>query len=245
MPAYSDTNPKGWLNSLDARTKMAVAASVSIGVICLSKPLPLAIIGAVGFLFLLTTGRFKLIALAYLFIALMMGTAVGFAIPILSLLKESDASLSDFLVPFLRVMASMSVVLAMALSSRIQGILSGLKALKLPLFIYLPASATLRFIPLFIEDVRQIRESLKIRGFHMHPGTLFCHPILTLRLLFAPLVIRALRSADDLGMAAELKGIGTSTRCTHHNASQLNGRDTITLLFWGGILAATLGMEFL
>ncbi|WP_300675087.1 energy-coupling factor transporter transmembrane protein EcfT [Desulfoluna sp.] len=244
MQAYSGTNNTGFIHRLDARTKMAVAAGVSIVVVCLKEPLPLALIGIMGFFFLLSTGRFRLMALAYLFIGLMLITAAGCAIPIIKLLKGSDASYADFLVPFLRIIATMNVVLAMALSNRIQGMLSALKSLRLPLFIYLPTSATIRFIPVFMEDVRQIRESLKIRGFHIGVKSLFLHPILTLRLMFAPLVIRALRSADDLGMAAELKGIGLTTSSTHHNPTRLGFRDAFTLLFWVLLLGLSLGIEF-
>ena len=68
-----------------------------------------------------------------------------------------------------------------------------------------------RFIPEFINDVKLIRESLKIKGFSPGIGFVTCHPLLVVRLLVVPLTIRALRSADTLAVAAELKGMDAGT----------------------------------
>jgi energy-coupling factor transport system permease protein len=92
--------------------------------------------------------------------------------------------------------------------------MTSLKTLGLPFVIYLPASVMIRFIPEFINDVKLIRESMRIKGFN--PGIQFVtlHPFLVVRLLVVPLTIRALRSADTLSVAAELKGMDANTRMT-------------------------------
>ena len=84
--------------------------------------------------------------------------------------------------------------------------------MRLPFCLFLPAAVMLRFIPTFTNDIRQVWETLKIRGWPMGVGMLTRHPILSSRLLLAPILFRALKSAETLGTASELKGLGTAER---------------------------------
>ncbi|MEA1868535.1 MAG: hypothetical protein U9N19_10635 [Thermodesulfobacteriota bacterium] len=49
---------------------------------------------------------------------------------------------------------------------------TALKSLRLPLFLYLPAVVMIRFIPSFINDIKQVTEVLKIRGYKINPASL-------------------------------------------------------------------------
>jgi energy-coupling factor transport system permease protein len=150
-----------------------------------------------------------------------------------------------FFNPFLRVLVLVNTILVLAVSSRIQDIMNSLKILGLPFVIYLPASVMIRFIPEFINDVKLIRESMRIKGFN--PGILFVtlHPFLVVRLLVVPLTIRALRSADNLAVAAELKGMDANTRMTQTPTPGLKAWDIIAtacvlVLTFGSIAAEKL-----
>ena len=50
--------------------------------------------------------------------------------------------------------------------------------------------------------------SLRIRGWRMTPWNAFRHPVLLIRLVFTPLLFRSLKTSEELGIAAELKGLG-------------------------------------
>ena len=119
----------------------------------------------------------------------------------------------------------MNTILPMAFTGRLQNILNGLQQLKLPFIIYLPAAVIIRFIPTFAGDVKQIWESLKIRGFKINP-------IRTTRLLFTPLLFRALKTSDELGIAAELKGLhaGSNSGSMHRRRFGKHDIAAITLV---------------
>ncbi len=203
------------IQTLDVRTRMLVCAVASAAVIFINDWYPLAMLAAASFIYAAAHNRFRVLAVSYAVISVMALSALGCVYVMLVFMPEMGAmGLDPFLNPFLRVVILIHVVLALAVSSRVKELLTVLKSLRLPLFIYLPATVMIRFIPSFIHDVRLIRESLKIKGYAVNPLSLTLRPALTLRLLFAPIVVRALRSSDELAVAAELKGIGYSDRMT-------------------------------
>ena len=87
-------------------------------------------------------------------------------------------------------------------------LLTALKSLRLPFCLYLPAAVMIRFIPTFLHDAKQVSETLRIRGWRMTPWNAFRHPVLLIRLVFTPLLFRSLKTSEELGIAAELKGLG-------------------------------------
>ncbi|MGN0901848.1 MAG: energy-coupling factor transporter transmembrane component T family protein, partial [Succinivibrio sp.] len=106
----------------------------------------------------------------------------------------------------------MNAVLPLTLTIRVQHLLTTLSNMHLPFIIYLPGAVMIRFVPSFIKDIKQIFESMKIRGFEFTVKNIFFHPILLIRMSFSPLVFMALRSSEDLGIACELKGIGNHSQ---------------------------------
>ena len=136
---------------------------------------------------------------------LAMGCAFGMSLLIPSMPAFSAVSL---VVPFLRMATMLNVILPLAFSCRVQSLLTALKSLRLPFCLYLPAAVMIRFIPTFLHDVKQVSETLRIRGWRMTPWNAFRHPVLLIRLVFTPLLFRSLKTSEELGIAAELKGLG-------------------------------------
>ena len=116
------------------------------------------------------------------------------------------------LIPFLRGLSMMNVVMVLALTTRVEDLLLTLERMKLPFVIFLPTAVMLRFIPTFANDIKQVWETLRIKGWPLGPAMLTLHPILSARLILAPILFRALKSSETLGVAAELKGMGARQR---------------------------------
>jgi len=214
------------IQRLDVRTKMAICALSSIVALFLEGIYPLSILAVASMVYALLHKRFVVVFVSYGAI-LVMGLMAAFCVKIMTLVmpEMGKMEIQFFFSPFLRVMILVNVILALALSSRVQSILTALKTLRLPLVIYLPAAVMIRFIPSFIVDIKQISESLKIRGYHINPLTITFHPLLTMRLLFVPIVVRALRSSDELAIAAELKGLGYSEKISYYKTTALSLAD--------------------
>ena len=203
------TMGNGLAYRLDARAKMSISLTASLGVIILHSPQSLGLLLAASLAYGLSLNRPKPLLLCHAFLAVMWSVAFGF-MHLMQALNPNPVptELSRLLVPFLRSAVMVNVILVMALSTRIQTVLTTLKALRLHRCIAIPAAVMIRFIPSFLSDVRQVSEALKTRGYPITPRFVLSHPLLATRLLIVPLVFRALRASDELGIAAELKGLG-------------------------------------
>ena len=227
------------IGRLDARTKMAIGIMASMAALWLSHPAALGLLALGSLVYALLLRRWKLLALVYAMVVCMWGVAVGMLAAMKWLWPEMAALGSDLLVgPFLRCAVVVNVTLALALSTSIQAMLSVLKTLRLPFCIYVPLAVMIRFIPTFIEDVRQIGECLRTRGHRFTPVSMVLRPRLTLRLLFVPLLYRSLRSADELGVAAELKGLGGASKLTPMRSGHFGRGDGLAALTALIVLAA-------
>lgn len=210
---FAKTNDDHWLRRLDARTKLLVTVVTAVLAVATSGVVAQGVlfVGTLGYVLLLK--RPGLLAFLYGAMALMMAVAAG-----CSVLIEAWApglgglSVKSLVIPFLRGLSMMNVVMVLAMTTRVEDLLSTLERLRLPFCLFLPAAVMLRFIPTFTNDIRQVWETLKIRGWPIGIGMLTRHPILSVRLLLAPILFRALKSAETLGIASELKGLGTGAQ---------------------------------
>lgn len=215
-----------FVHRLDVRTKMAVSLLASAAVVFLTNPSALALLAAGSSVYALSLRRVRLLLVVYAAVGIMWILAMGMMTGLHALLPQAPAAdLSRLPVPFLRTWVMINAALGLALSSRIQTILGALKTLRLPFCIYVPLALMVRFLPTFVEDVRQIAECIRTRGYPVSPLFPLRHPVLATRLLLMPLLFRSLRSSDELGMAAELKGLGEARRLTPAGAHRFGRED--------------------
>jgi len=222
---------KSHVHRLDVRTKIIISLVASVAVIFIKSPLAMGFLALASALYVLELGRYGVVIICYAAIALMWLVALGFMALIHRMAPVIPASgIGAMTVPFLRTVIMINTVLALALSSRIQTVLTALKSFRLPIWIYIPAAVMIRFIPTFIRDVQQIHESMRIRGYNLHPGFILRHPVLAVRLLVAPILFRALRSSDDLGIAAELKGVSHRNGMVSYKSQAFSRGDTVAVI---------------
>lgn len=64
------------------------------------------------------------------------------------------------------------------------------------------------------------------------------HPFQTTRLLFTPLLIRALKTGDELGIAAELKGLNANTSAIKKDPPSFTKKDYAAVSLTAAVLVA-------
>ena len=198
-----------WMGKLDIRVKVLTLFFLSLSLIFLKNPVGLAFLGVLSTICLFSLGKYRLMAVIYLLLIITWLFSQGFTwvlMQFIPTMKEQTAI--QTMIPFLRMWPLLNMALTVSLSMEIGNALMALKKMRLPRIIYLPIMVALRFIPGFINDVKQLRDCLLIRGIALNFYTLLRRPNRTLRLLLVPMVIRALRLADELAIAAELKRVG-------------------------------------
>lgn len=246
---------------LDIRTRIMISLVVSTAAVFLSRTPPLVALGVVTFFYVLATRRYKVIAISYLLITLMslLSLAIVFFffhflewalqavgsehVRMATMFKKS--MIQSFHTPFLRMIPSLNVLLAISLNFQVQRFVSAMKSVRLPRIIFLPLTVFCRFIPEFILNIRQLRDAVMMRGFSVSFGSFFIHPLLTLRLTLIPLAVRTLRMADNLAMAAEMKRIGYARRPTLFKPLLFRRIDAVTLAVTVALVVAVVVWQLL
>jgi energy-coupling factor transport system permease protein len=221
------------VHRLDVRTKVGIGLLTTLAVMWINAPAALAILAVASLPYVLFLRKWKILLVVFAAVLLMWCGAVAMMAGLHAIWPASPPlDLKKLQAPFLRTVVMVHVTLPLALSSRIQDVVAVLKALRLPFCIYVPLAVMIRFLPTFIEDVRQVHECLRTRGHRLTPITAIARPMLTLRLLVVPLIFRSLRSSDELGIAAELKGMGSGERMTPLKVPRFKREDA-----WAAVLA--------
>ena len=90
-----------------------------------------------------------------------------------------------------------------------------LERLRLPFYVTFALTVALRFFPLMLREIRLIKENMYGRG-AIRWGW-FLHPYESGRSLFIPIVIRALKKADALALAATARGFGAPVQRSYRD----------------------------
>ncbi|MDR1039887.1 MAG: energy-coupling factor transporter transmembrane protein EcfT [Deltaproteobacteria bacterium] len=194
-------------------TRVVITLAGSVLSLVYGDPFPLGVLFVATALYLLCEVRLKAVAAVYLIAAAMAAVAmlcVELLIHAVPAMRAQSPILA--LLPFLRMGIAVNTVLPLAFHARLSDLVTTLRRARLPGLLKLPLLITVRFVPTFLGDVVQIREAVKLR-FRGRGGIRFwvARPLLWWRVFFMPLVVRLIRSADELALAAELKGLSPET----------------------------------
>ena len=193
-------------HALHTRTKLYICFIMSVVTLILSSPNALLPLLGGAIIYALCAVRPVTLLKIAVIIALMLTLSYGCAYLMSLVIPRMKLNFMSVGVPFMRIYITVFCILPLALSTSIQSVFAELKSIKMPLVLYLPTTVMLRFIPSFMADIRQIADAALLSGFRVSFKNTCRHPGKTFRYVFFPLIVRALRSADDLAIAAELKG---------------------------------------
>ncbi|MDR1657176.1 MAG: energy-coupling factor transporter transmembrane protein EcfT [Deltaproteobacteria bacterium] len=215
MPGLSDkfkNAATGRLN-LAPETRLALTLMASIFSLIFSDGISLGILAAASAVYLVLEVRPKATIIVYIAFTVM-ATVAMISLKLLGLFMAAmkGQPLYAALFPFIRMSITLNTILPLAFNARLSDLASTMGRLKIPGLIRLPLIITVRFIPTFFNDLTQLREAVAIR-FRRRGGFFFWlnNPVIAWRVFFMPLVVRLIRSADELAIAAELKGLSAST----------------------------------
>jgi len=127
---------------------------------------------------------------------------------------------------FARTSAMTTAGFLLALTTSPNDLAKSLESLKVPSPITFVFTTAMRFIPTLIKEVKTILDSIKLRGLEVCWKDVLKNP----RFIFIPLTIRMISLSDELAMAAESRGFGSSSRRTSLRELKFGKGDYIFLL---------------
>lgn len=219
----SESAIESFAGTLNIRTKLLLCLAASVSSIILSNPQALGTLAVASAVYALTALSPAALLRTYMFVAAMLLLSLSFT-ALISLFVPGLITweVGRFAVPYLRMAVSLNALFALAYSSRIQDVMRELKAFGRFRWIHLPLTVAIRFVPTFIDDCSQIMAAWRLRspleiggggkgGSRGNRGNWAAlrRAGALWRAFLVPLTFRLLRSADELAVAAELKGVGS------------------------------------
>ena len=120
-------------------------------------------------------------------------------------------------------------------TTRISQLIAALSALHLPLFVIIPLSVMLRFIPTVQEEWDGVRKAMAFRGISLEPGAVIRAPFKTIEYILIPLLFSCISVMDELASASLARGLDTERKRTSYEAVKMRFPDYIIILLFVGI----------
>ncbi|WP_140556121.1 energy-coupling factor transporter transmembrane component T [Bifidobacterium sp. UTCIF-39] len=168
---------------------------------------------------MLAAGRWRMTLRLGLFYAMLV--AVSYLVP------------ADSTNPWLHGLALVAVGLRMMMPCFITGayafattraseFVCAMRRMHVPEAIVIPCMVVIRFFPTILQDYRQIRAAMALRGIAVGRFALVRHPMQSLEYVLVPLLMNANNVTQDLSVAALTKGLGRSG--THTSLTEIRMR---------------------
>ena len=215
-----------------AATKCTLVAVAAVLAALMKGPVPLGVRWASSLVWALTLARPLLLVKAHAVVLALWGVACLFVLGI-GIGDKAGVGPVGLGIPFVRGLCILNTVLVLALSSKVEDLMAVLERLRLPFVVYLPAAVMIRFIPTFMDDLKMVADALRLKG--VDSRFWVTHPLQAVRMAFMPVLFRALKSAENLGLAAQMKGV--TGRLTPKPRRALSGESVTARLAAAGFVA--------
>lgn len=92
-------------------------------------------------------------------------------------------------------------------TTRVNEFMSAMNRLHLPNSVIIPMTVMIRYIPMVAEDWRYIKDAMNMRDVAPTVRSLLFHPVRTIECIYVPMMMSALKVADELAAAAITRGL--------------------------------------
>lgn len=110
-------------------------------------------------------------------------------------------------------------------TTKISDFIASMEKMKLPFDIIIPLAVTLRFMPTIRAELRNIKNTMKMRGIGLSFASIVRRPLTTTEYIMVPLLMRSIKIADELSASALTRGLGTHKSRTSYHDIRLNAED--------------------
>lgn len=212
--------------SIDARTKIIILAILSFMVF---NDVPFYVSGIlvlIPFLFLFLSD-YKKIALIYILIYVIAKFLQ------ISILPTATGILSVLLIAFSYTATRMLPILVMGYytisTTKVSEFIASMEKSNVPKDILIPISVIFRYIPSLYEEIMSITDAMKMRGFGLTFKSLKS-PLKLIEFYMVPILISAVKTADELSAASLTRGLSNPQKRTHLISVGFNKFDYLFIL---------------
>lgn len=241
------------LHRLTARSKLGLAAALSISAFVFTDPIAVGIVLGTAFGSLAWAGGLRNLRRVWFIIVALF--VVGFVVwPAFTpafgptVIDTSIVSLSRYELRFalgrsFRLVSFIIIGLAFVSSTSNEEIVRGLRAIGLPYAFCFAVGTALRLFPTFLGAADTVRQAQEARGLDLSSA----NPIESIRgyvPLLVPVFVNAIRRVNDQSMALEARGFDTRGERTFYGKQAFSVRDWIAIALAVVIIVGTLSLRY-
>ena len=212
--------------SIDARTKIIILAILSFMVFNDAPFYVSGILVLIPFLSLFLSD-YKKIALIYILIYVIAKFLQIYILP------TATGILSVLLIAFSYTATRMLPILVMGYytisTTKVSEFIASMEKSNVPKDILIPISVIFRYIPSLYEEIRSITDAMKMRGFGLTFKSLKS-PLKLIEFYMVPILISAVKTADELSAASLTRGLSNPQKRTHLISVGFNKFDYLFIL---------------
>jgi energy-coupling factor transporter transmembrane protein EcfT len=120
-------------------------------------------------------------------------------------------------------------------STKVNEFMAAMNKIKVPKSILIPMAVTLRYFPMAIEDMRNIKDAMKIRGVFPSIGGFLRRPQETIEHVYVPMVVSASKIADEMSQSAIARGIDSPNVRTSLEEIGFGMKDIVCGIYFLGL----------
>ncbi|WP_407375565.1 energy-coupling factor transporter transmembrane component T [Methanobrevibacter sp.] len=136
----------------------------------------------------------------------------------INILPTATGILAILLITFSYTASRMLPIIMMGyytiITTKVSEFIASMEKSNIPKDISIPISVIFRYIPSVIEEIRSITNAMKMRGFGLTVKSLK-NPLKLIEFYMIPILISAVKTADELSAASLTRGLGNPEKRTH------------------------------
>ena len=113
-------------------------------------------------------------------------------------------------------------------TTKVSEFIASMEKSNIPKNISIPVSVIFRYIPSVIEEIKSITNAMKMRGFGLNTKSLK-NPLKLIEFYMIPILISAVKTADELSAASLTRGLSNPEKRTHFVEVKFSKMDALLL----------------
>jgi energy-coupling factor transport system permease protein len=129
-------------------------------------------------------------------------------------------------------------------TTKVSYLICAMQKLRVPKSIIITFSVVMRFFPCVHDDFSRAKDAMRLRGIGFSARNLLRHPLRTFEYAVVPFMIRCATIAEELSVAALVRGIENTKRRTSIAELRLTWVDGVIALLFSGLALFALVKDF-
>jgi len=193
----------GFFYRLDPRVKIGLVLLFSLIGPLIKQPVALVILSMVSCGYLLGARLKKTLLYTITFYILFM---VMYLL-IEAVILRRPPKYQEYLTLTLTMLPIMCGGLLLGMTTTLEKLIAALESFGVPAGMRYAVMVTIRYVAMLGRELRHMVQAMRVRSVMPCWKDIFCQPLVAIRIVLLPMLIRSFKIADRMGAAAELRGL--------------------------------------